>query len=76
MLFWTAESDSRVDPMHARKMAAAVQALTTSGEPVLLRVESKAGHGMGKPTAKVAEQIAAELAFVLEETRKNRGVPA
>ena len=68
MLFWTAESDSRVDPMHARKMAAAMHAATTSGRPVLLRVETKAGHGMGKPTAKVAEQIAAELAFVLAET--------
>ncbi len=56
MLFWTAESDSRVDPMHARKMAATLQALTTSGEPVLLRVETKAGHGMGKPTAKVADR--------------------
>jgi prolyl oligopeptidase len=68
MLFWTAESDSRVDPMHARKMAAAMQAHTTSGRPVLLRVETKAGHGMGKPTAKVADQVAAELAFVLAET--------
>jgi len=70
MLFWTAESDSRVDPMHARKMAATLRALTTSGKPVLLRVETKAGHGMGKPTAKVADQVAAELAFVLEQVRK------
>jgi prolyl oligopeptidase len=68
MLFWAAESDSRVDPMHARKMAAAMQAATTSGRPVLLRVETKAGHGMGKPTAKVADQLACELAFIEEET--------
>jgi prolyl oligopeptidase len=76
MLFWTAESDSRVDPMHARKMAAAMQACSTSGRPVLLRVETKAGHGMGKPTAKVGEQIAAELAFVEAETGKKGPDPA
>jgi prolyl oligopeptidase len=70
MLFWAAESDSRVDPMHARKMAAAMQAATTSHRPILLRVETKAGHGMGKPTAKVADQLAAELAFIEEETRR------
>lgn len=69
MLFWAAESDSRVDPMHARKMAAAMQAATTSGKPIVLRVETKAGHGMGKPTAKVADQLACELAFIEEETR-------
>jgi prolyl oligopeptidase len=69
MLFWAAESDSRVDPMHARKMAAAMQAGSTSRAPVLLRVETKAGHGMGKPTAKIADQLAAELAFIEEETR-------
>jgi prolyl oligopeptidase len=69
MLFWAAESDSRVDPMHARKMAAAMQAATTSGRPIVLRVETKAGHGMGKPTAKVADQLACELAFIEEETR-------
>ena len=69
MLFWAAESDSRVDPMHARKMAASMQEATTSGRVVLLRVETKAGHGMGKPTAKIADQLAAELAFIEEETR-------
>ena len=68
MLFWAAESDSRVDPMHARKMAAAMQAATTSKRAVILRVETKAGHGMGKPTAKIADQLACELAFIEEET--------
>ncbi len=72
MLFWAAESDSRVDPMHARKMAAAMQSATTSGKPIVLRVETKAGHGMGKPTAKVADQLACELAFIEEETHVRR----
>jgi prolyl oligopeptidase len=72
VLFTTAESDSRVDPMHARKMAARMQeaeAGLAEGEarPVLLRVESKAGHGAGKPIAKVAVEIAESLGFLLHE---------
>lgn len=68
MLFTTAESDSRVDPMHARKMTLrlrAAQADTT--RPVLLRVETKAGHGAGKPVSKVADEMADELSFLLAE---------
>jgi prolyl oligopeptidase len=43
--------------MHARKMAARLQAASASGRPVLLRVEPKAGHGAGRPLAKtIAEQ--------------------
>lgn len=68
MLFTTAESDSRVDPMHARKMAARLRAAQSDAtRPVLLRVESKAGHGAGKPTSKVAEEMADELSFLLKE---------
>jgi prolyl oligopeptidase len=65
MLFTTAESDSRVDPMHARKMAARMQeAQGDPARPVLLHVESRAGHGAGKPVAKLAEEIASEIAFL------------
>jgi len=56
VLLTTAEGDSRVDPMHARKMAAALQHATVSNpdqRPILLRVEERAGHGAGKPLAKV-----------------------
>lgn len=67
MLFMTAESDSRVDPMHARKMAARMQEATSSGLPVLLRVETKAGHGVGKPRHKQLEELADEYAFFFEE---------
>jgi prolyl oligopeptidase len=57
-LLTTAESDSRVAPLHARKMAALLQARTGGDAPILLRVETKAGHGAGKPTAKrVAEGV-------------------
>ncbi|HZH32018.1 MAG TPA: prolyl oligopeptidase family serine peptidase [Pyrinomonadaceae bacterium] len=55
-LITTAESDSRVDPLHARKFAAVLQAANASAHPILLRVETKAGHGAGKPlTKQIAE---------------------
>ena len=60
ILFMTAESDTRVDPMHAKKMAALMQAEAANGQsrdrPILLRIESKAGHGAGKPLAKQIEE--------------------
>lgn len=52
VFFVTADGDSRVDPMHARKMAAAMQTAASGDKPVLLWVESKAGHGAGKPLSK------------------------
>jgi prolyl oligopeptidase len=59
ILFMTADSDSRVDPMHAKKMAALMQAEAANGQsrerPILLRVDTKAGHGAGKPIAKEIE---------------------
>ena len=65
VLFTTAEGDSRVDPMHARKMSALMQHLT-SGDPnavVLLRVERDAGHGVGKPLDKQVDDLADQYAF-------------
>lgn len=65
--FYTALSDSRVDPLHARKMAARlqeVQAATGCDNPILLRVESEAGHGVGKPVHKVIEEQAEMWAFL------------
>ena len=53
VLLATAESDTRVDPMHARKMAARLQAATSAERPVLLRLEARAGHGAGKPLSKI-----------------------
>ena len=65
-LITTAESDSRVDPMHARKFAARLQAATSTPEehPVLLRIETRAGHGVGKPAWKQADEAADVWAFV------------
>jgi prolyl oligopeptidase len=67
VLLATAESDSRVDPMHARKMAARLQAASASSRPILLRLESKAGHGAGKPLNKVLEELTDTWAFVFSE---------
>jgi prolyl oligopeptidase len=57
VLFMTAESDTRVDPMHAVKMAALLQAQAVNGpeRPILLRVDAKAGHGVGKPITKLVD---------------------
>jgi prolyl oligopeptidase len=67
VLLATAESDTRVDPMHARKMAARLQAATASDNPVLLRLEARAGHGAGKPVAKVLEELVDTWSFVAHE---------
>ena len=67
VLLATAESDTRVDPMHARKMTARLQAATSSSRPILLRLESRAGHGAGKPLNKVLEELTDTWAFVFSE---------
>ncbi len=62
----TNAKDDRVHPGHARKFAARLQAATSSGDdqPVLLRVEPRAGHGVGKPVGKQADELADTWAFV------------
>jgi prolyl oligopeptidase len=62
----TADHDDRVVPGHSFKFAAALQAAHTGSAPVLIRVETKAGHGAGKPTAKVIEEQADRWAFLVE----------
>ena len=56
VLLMTADSDTRLDPLHARKMAARLQAATISDRPILLRVETRAGHGAGKPLTKLIDE--------------------
>lgn len=67
VLLATAESDTRVDPMHARKMTARLQAATASDRPVLLRLESQAGHGAGKPLSKRLDELTDMWSFVFHE---------
>ena len=66
-LVYTADSDSRVDPMHARKMVARLQAATSSDEPILLRYEESAGHGRGKPLGKIVDEWADIWSFIFAQ---------
>ncbi|PWB74648.1 S9 family peptidase [candidate division GN15 bacterium] len=66
ILFKAGDSDNRVDPLHARKMAALMQASTGSDNPILLRVDTKAGHGQGKPVSKVADEVVDDWSFVFK----------
>ena len=66
--FVTSTGDDRVTPVHARKMAARLQeAQGDKTRPILLRVETKAGHGAGKPVSKLTDELADELAFLFRE---------
>jgi len=65
VLVTTADSDDRVDPSHAKKFVATLQvASAAGGNPILLRVDTKSGHGGGKPTAKLIDEISDEYAFL------------
>jgi prolyl oligopeptidase len=63
---FAAESDSRVDPMHARKFGARLQEATRGTAPILVFVEPDAGHGFGKPRRKQVEEFADRWAFFFE----------
>lgn len=64
-LITTADHDDRVVPAHSFKYAAALQAANDGTNPTLIRIESKAGHGAGKPMSKVIEEQADIFAFVM-----------
>ena len=68
ILFMTADTDTRVDPMHAKKMTALMQAEAKNGDskdrPILLRIDTKAGHGQGKPVAKQVEDSTDSFSFL------------
>jgi prolyl oligopeptidase len=63
-LITTADHDDRVVPAHSFKFAAALQAAHAGSNPVLIRIETKAGHGAGKPTAKIIEETSDKWAFL------------
>jgi len=62
----TADRDDRVVPAHSFKFAAALQAAHRGNNPVLIRIETKAGHGAGKPTTKIIEEAADKWAFLVK----------
>jgi prolyl oligopeptidase len=74
VLVTTAESDTRVAPLHARKFVAALQAAASEGtaRPVLLRTQKVAGHGAGTPVSKLVLELSDVYAFLFSEL----GLPA
>ena len=66
VLLTTGENDGRVEPLHSKKMTAALQAATSSGLPVLLRINS-AGHGMGSSRNELIEEDADILVFLYDQ---------
>ena len=68
-LIITADRDDRVVPAHSFKFAAALQAANTGDRPQLIRIETQAGHGAGKPTSKQIEEVVDKWAFLLHELK-------
>jgi len=73
-LVTTADHDDRVVPAHSFKFAATLQEAQAGRAPALIRIETKAGHGAGKPTAKLIEEAADKVAFLVHELKVD--VPA
>jgi prolyl oligopeptidase len=68
IMFFTGDSDTRVDPLHARKMTALMQSASNSGRPVLLHYSLKSGHSAGVSAAQLIDDYADQLAFLWTET--------
>jgi prolyl oligopeptidase len=72
----TADHDDRVYPAHSFKFAAALQRAQSGDAPVLLRVQSKAGHGGGRPTDKIIDDAADVFAFLVKNLNFTPSLPA
>jgi prolyl oligopeptidase len=64
-LITTADTDDRVVPAHSFKFASALQRAQAGPAPVLIRIETRAGHGAGKPTTKLIDEVADQWAFLV-----------
>jgi len=67
-MFFTGDSDTRVDPLHARKMAALLQFESKSGRPVLLHYSTTGGHSSGVSVEQQIQDDADQLSFLWTET--------
>lgn len=72
----TADTDDRVVPRHSFKFAARLQEAQKGPNPTLIRIETKAGHGSGKPTAKIIEEVADQWAFLVKHLGMQPKLPA
>jgi prolyl oligopeptidase len=73
VLITTSDHDDRVVPGHSFKYAATLQAAQGGSAPILIRIETRAGHGAGKPTSKRIEEFADRLAFLVRELQVGQG---
>lgn len=71
----TSDHDDRVVPGHSFKFAARLQAAQEGENPTLIRIETKAGHGAGKPTSKIIEQVADQWAFLAKHLELEPRLP-
>jgi prolyl oligopeptidase len=69
ILFDSADHDDRVDPLHARKLAAAIQAAQTGTEPILLRIERNSGHGGADMVKSQVDRVVDQFSFLLDELK-------
>jgi prolyl oligopeptidase len=67
VLLMTADTDTRVNPMHARKMTARLQTASSSGLPILLRTERQTGHGFGKSAEQTADWLTEVWSFLYDQ---------
>lgn len=74
-LITTADHDDRVVPGHSFKYAATLQAAQSGPAPVIIRIETKAGHGAGKPTTKQIEEAADKFAFLVKNLNMRVSLP-
>ena len=71
VLLTTGDADTRVPPLQARKMTARLQAASTSGRPILLLYDTKAGHAGGRPLGKIIDDLSLELSFLFQQLGMN-----
>ena len=71
----TADTDDRVVPGHSFKFAARLQEVQQGENPTLIRIETRAGHGAGKPTSKIIEEIADQWAFLIKHLDAKPMIP-
>jgi prolyl oligopeptidase len=72
ILITTADHDDRVVPAHSFKYAATLQAVNTGDAPKLIRIETQAGHGAGKPISKTIQEQADIYSFIMYNLGMNQ----
>jgi prolyl oligopeptidase len=73
VLLVSGDGDTRVAPLHARKMAALLQASTGSDRPILLHYDTQAGHSAGLPVSKQIDQLTDEAGFLFWQLQMKVG---